>query len=196
MEPYLSLVLLLLEFGLMSACLLQQGGKLPQLLVPLREGGEGLLLQLLCLSRPVNLLQSKKKHTYSLNSKTVGVILLCLNQRLTAASPECLYFLLVHFHHVLQLCHDAQHVFTPVLLLEQLLADFDQLSGSQPSQFRLLLLELRRLFFKLLQLLNRRNGRRTQDEVLHVYICSWCCSWWFNVEHVTHQSVPVVLQGL
>lgn len=56
-EPHLSLVAFLLEFGPLSAGLLQQGAELPQLLVPVGERGEGLLLQLLCLCHPVHTLQ-------------------------------------------------------------------------------------------------------------------------------------------
>lgn len=54
---YLSLVALLLHFGRAGARLLQQGGELPQLLVAVRQGGQGLLLELLCLGHPVHALQ-------------------------------------------------------------------------------------------------------------------------------------------
>lgn len=54
---YLSLVAFLLNFRRASACLLQEGGELPQLLVAVRQGDQGLLLQLLCLSHPVHTLQ-------------------------------------------------------------------------------------------------------------------------------------------
>lgn len=56
-RPHLSLVVFLLEFGPLSTGLLQQRAELPQSLVPVGERGEGLLLQLLCLSHPVHTLQ-------------------------------------------------------------------------------------------------------------------------------------------
>lgn len=74
-------------------------------------------------------------------------------------SPERFYFLLAHFHHTLQLREDDQHVLVLLLLLQELLAHFDQLPGSQSSQVGLLLLQLGRLSLKLLQLLDEEKGR-------------------------------------
>lgn len=68
------------------------------------------------------------------------------------AEPEGFGFLLPHLQHVLQLGHGPQHFLVLLLLLQQLLADFNKLSCSQPSQVGLLLLHLGRLGVQLLQL--------------------------------------------
>lgn len=61
-SAHLSLVVFLLQFGVANASLLQHGGELSQLLVSLGERGEGLLLQLLSLSHPVDSLQPENQN--------------------------------------------------------------------------------------------------------------------------------------